>query len=119
MTERDLLSLAEESGEDWVSASTPPPVIPETPPTPIVEVESEPISQPEPEQGGGMGMVVILIILALGGAVGYYFKIYIPKQQQPDIEDDFDYENDYSDEDMGDDAPLWDVEDEGNKDDVE
>jgi len=124
VTERDLLALAEESGDDinaWGSSSTPPPIIPGTPTTPTtpeLEVDTEPeyVPEPEPEQsGGGMGMVITLIILALGGgAAGYYFKIYKPKQQQADIGDDedFDYDEDYTEDDL----PPWDIEDDSDKD---
>jgi len=118
VTERDLLALAEESGDTWEMTSTPPPIIPGTPTVPEVEVVTEPehILEPEPVQSGGMGMIVLLIILALGGgAAGYYFKIYRPQQQQSNTADEFDYE----DEDaygMNDDTPPWDAEGEDNKD---
>ena len=121
VTERDLLALAEESGDDisaWGNSSAPPPIIPGTPttPTPELEVDTEPEAIPEPEQsGGGMGMLIPLIILALGGgAAGYYFKIYKPKQQQVDMGDDedFDYDEDYTE----DDSPPWDIEDDSDKD---
>jgi len=126
VTERDLLALAEESGDDWVVSSTPPPIIPGTPNTPEVETEAEPepTPAPEPESGGGMGTVIMLIILILGGgAAGYYFKILKPKQQQADMDDDFDYEDDYTDEadpyneDTDNDTPPWEVaEADSNKD---
>jgi len=114
VTERDLLALAEESGEDWISSSTPPPIIPETVPTPPVETEPQPTPEPEADSGGGMGMFVLILILALGGgAAGYYFKVYKPKQDA--AADDFDYEDDgdYSDEasPYDDDSPPWDIED--------
>ena len=122
VTERDLMALAEESGDDWVISSTPPPIIPGTPNAPEVEpeTETEPIPDPEPESGGNMGTIVMLVILILGGgAAGYYFKVYRPKQQQADMgdDDDFenDYENDYTDEADSynediDDTPPWEVE---------
>ena len=112
VTERDLLALAEESGDTWIDTSTPPPIIPETPPMPEPEIETE------PENSGSMGVLIMLIILMLGGgAAGYYFMIYRPKQQEADIGDGFDYDDDYSDEtdlygDMEDDTLPWDVEDE-------
>jgi len=123
VTESDLLALAEQSGADmdaWSHLTTPPPIIPETIPAPIiVEVELEPT--PEPAQdSNNLGMVVLLIILIFGGGVaGYYFKIYRPKQQQVHLADDFDYEDDYSDEvgfyDDKNDNPPWDIEDDENK----
>jgi len=118
VTERDLMALAEESGDDyWIVSNAPPPIIPGTPTTPEPEIEPEPTPQPEPESGGGGGMVILLIILALsGGAAGYYFKVLRPKQQQADMgDDDFDYEDDYTDEvdpynEDEDDTPPWEVE---------
>ena len=78
VTEADLLALA---------------VIPETPEViqqaPPVEPEPEP--EPEPEKGGGMGMILVVVLALLGGGVGWYFKIYRPKQQQADTENDFEY----------------------------
>jgi len=115
VTERDLMALAEESGEDWISTSTPPPIIPETVPTTPAETEPQPTPEPEADSGGGMVMFVLILILALGGgAAGYYFKIYKPKQDA--AADDFDYEDedDYSDEAApydDDDSPPWDIED--------
>jgi len=118
VTERDLLALAEESGNTWEVTNAPPPIIPGTPTVPEVEVTTEPeyIPQLTPEQSGGMGMIVFLIILALvGGAAGYYFKIYRP-QQRSNEGDEFDYEDEesyvYG---MDDDSPPWDVEDEDKK----
>ena len=124
VTERDLLALAEQSGEDmdaWSHLATPPPIIPDTPTIPTIaesEVELEPVL--ELEQNSNIGTAVLLTALALGGgASGYYFKIYRPKQQQVDLEDDFDYEDDYSDGvdfyDDRDDNPPWYTEDDENK----
>jgi len=117
VTERDLMALAEESDEDWVISTTPPPIIPETAPTaPPVEAEPDPIPEPEEENGGGMGIFVVIVILVLGGgAAGYYFKIYKPKQDG--AADDFDYEDDYSDETdpYAEDSDDWDI-DEGDSD---
>ena len=121
VTERDLLALAEESGEDWVNISTSPPIIPNVPDNTELEseTEQEPVPDPEPENGGGMGTIIMLIILILGGgAAGYYFKIYRPKQEANHMDDDFDFEDDYADDytveaDPGnadDDLPPWDVE---------
>jgi len=120
VTERDLIALAEESGDDWVVSSTPPPIIPGTPTTPEVEEidEYEPTPEVEPDSGGGMGTVILLIILiGGGGAAGYYFKVLRPKQQQADMGDDedFDYADDYADDpyaEDADDTPPWEAEDE-------
>jgi len=116
VTERDLLALAEEAGEEWEAISTPPPIIPIYTP----EVEPEPEATPEPvteqEQGGNGGMIVILILVILGGgAAGWYFKVYRPKQQNTGMEDDFDYEDDPA-EDTDEDITPWDIEEETDKD---
>lgn len=108
VTEKDLLALAEQSEETGAS------VIPETPtvtPTPTPEPAPEPA--PEPENGGNAGMVIIVVLVVLaGGGAGYYFKIYRPKQQQADVEEDYDYGADEADpygEDAEpeDDSPPW------------
>ena len=55
-----------------------------------------------------------MILVALGGGAGWYFKIYRPKQQQTVVGDDFDYgdEDEHYTEDEEDYLPPWDVEDE-------
>lgn len=123
VTERDLLALAEQSGDTWEDTSTPPPIIPNVPnPTPEVEIETTPEPKPlpevEPEQGSNGGMIILLIIIIIGGGgAGYYFKIYKPKQQGAEIaDDDYNYseENDYYNEPVDDTLP-WYVDDEGNE----
>ena len=99
VTEKDLLALAEKSGETEEPAEPATPVTPE--PTP------EPDTEPEKGDGNGMMIVVVLVLLAGGGA-GYYFKIYRPKQEQADsAEDDYsEYEDDpYAEQE--DDGPPW------------
>ena len=34
-------------------------------------------------------MIFVVAVVLIGGGAGYYFKIYRPKQQQADIEDDY------------------------------
>lgn len=86
VTENDLLALAEES---------PEPEVPE--PTVQPEPEPEPTPEPEPEKetGGNMGsLLIVLAVLLVGGGVGYYFKVYRPKHEAADLdEDDYDYED--------------------------
>ena len=109
VTERDLLALAEESGDTWESTSTPPPVIP----APTPEPEEEPEEQkptPEPDQGGNAGMMIIIVILIIGGGVaGWYFKVYKPKQQSAGMEDDFDFEEVETEDDIS----LWNTDEDG------
>ena len=39
-----------------------------------------------------MGMLLlVLAVVVIGGGAGYYFKIYRPKHQRAESEDDFDY----------------------------
>lgn len=100
VTEKDLLALAEQSTEEQAPAA---PVSPEPPaeetPTP---------EEPPAKQGGNMGLLVIVLVLAgVGGGAAYYFKVLRPKQQgQP--EEDLD-EAEYMETDTAeeDDGPPW------------
>lgn len=85
VTENDLLALAEESPEPE------PTVQPEPDPEPVTEPEP----QPEKDTGGNMGsLLIVLAVLLVGGGVGYYFKVYRPKHEAADLdEDDYDYED--------------------------
>lgn len=84
VTENDLLALAEKS---------PEPEVPE--PTVQPEPDPEPTPEPEKETGGNMGsLLIVLAVLLVGGGVGYYFKVYRPKHEAADLdEDDYDYED--------------------------
>lgn len=79
VTEADLLALAE------VSA---PPATPE-PVEPSPSTEPEPQAEPEPAKKGMGPLPLVLLILLCGGGAGWYFKIYKPKQEQADSDDDF------------------------------
>lgn len=106
VTVADLMALAEDSGAALPTVTPEP----EPEPTPITEPEPE----PEPEKTGGLGtFLVALVVVAVGGGAGWYFKIYRPKQQQAadDLEEDYaepDYGDGYEDENDG---PPWDEED--------
>ena len=50
----------------------------------VGEVPEEP--EPEPKESNGGLILFVVLVLAVGGAVGWYFKIYRPKQEF--IEDD-------------------------------
>ena len=119
VTERDLLALAEQSGDTWEDTSIPPPIIPciSIMPELEIEIEPEPVPEPEPEQSNNAGMMILLVIIVIGGVAGYYFKIFRPKQQSADMTDDYDYsdEDDYYSEPLENDTPLWDMEDEDNE----
>ena len=95
VTEADLLALAE---------------IPPAPdPVPVEPAPLPPAPEPEPapEKGGGMGMLLLVLLILLGGGgAGWYFKIYKPKQERADSEDDFDYAEEEADLYGGDDDPY-------------
>lgn len=100
VTEKDLLALAEKDPE-------PEPTEPVMEPEPEQPTE-EPAAEPEPEEEkeGGFPMgniLMIAVILLAGGGAGYYFKVYRPKQEAPDLDGD---EYDYEDED----DPYGDIE---------
>ncbi|MFC4598167.1 DUF4366 domain-containing protein [Cohnella hongkongensis] len=110
VTEKDLLALAEKSGDspDWESTLSEPE--PESTP----EVTPEPTPEPEPGQKSNMGtFLLVLAVVVIGGGVGYYVKIYRPKQEQAALADeDYDeYEADL-DDDQEDDTPPWDTDNE-------
>lgn len=82
--------------------------------------EEIPEAEPEPEKTDNPMLSLFLIgaIVLIGGGIGYYFKIYKPKHETPDLEDDyceyeepeeFAEETDEEAEDM--DTPPWDEED--------
>ncbi len=91
VTEADLLPLAEKSGEDAAEPSPEPEPEPEPEPT---KPEEEP-AEPEPEDEAKkpdsslLGLLLVGIAAFIGGGVGYYLKIYKPKHQAPDLEDDY------------------------------
>ena len=86
-------------------------------------VETEETGEPapeeaEPETGGNMGMLLLVLAVAvIGGGAGWYFKIYRPKHEKAaEPEEDYGGELDgydggepYGDEE--DDGPPWDEED--------
>jgi hypothetical protein len=88
VTEKDLLALAEKSGdtkENETVVSTPKPESkPDTTATPETD------TKPQSQSNTGM-LLLVLAVVVIGGGAGYYFKIYRPKHQQADREDDFDY----------------------------
>ena len=68
----------------------------------------------EPETGGKMGtLLLILAVAGIGGGAAFYFKVIRPKQQQA-----AEPEEDYGEEDYEDDGPPWD-EDENSEEDEE
>jgi len=123
VTERDLLALAEQSGDTGENVSAIPdnttPAV--TEPDPEAEAPTEP--EPAEKSGGGNSGIIIVVLIALtAGGAGYYFKIYRPKRQA-DTGADYEAEEDYGeyedtyDEDAEDDDPPWDDDDEGAEED--
>lgn len=122
VTERELLPLAKEPDDTEEGEIILPTPEPEHLPgiTPKPEVSAEPIAEPEKKNNVGMLFMVLAVVL-IGGGAGYYFKIYRPKHQKLDSEDDFDYDDEnglYDTEsiEQSDDLPPW--SDEDNEDEV-
>ena len=100
VTEADLLPLAEKSGEE------------------TAEPAPEPEPEPEAEAPDSNLLAILLVgaVVLIGGGAGYYFKIYKPKHQAPDLEDDYcEYEEEAPEEVAEDyeetadgDTPPWD-----------
>ena len=113
--ENDLMSLAKPS--NGATASAAPTIAPQTAaPTPTA-VPATPVT-PSAKNGGsntGMYIIIVIAVLAVGGA-GYYFKIVRPKQQgsNSDSSDDEDFDNEYGDSGEGetDDDAEYDINDE-------
>jgi len=126
VTEKDLLALAEsddteENGTDSAVTST-------AEPEPTAEATATPEASEnttEPDTTGAQSnnigtLVLVLAVVLIGGGAGYYFKIYRPKHQGAESEDDFDYNDESSlddaeDAEPSDELPPW--EDGGNGDD--
>ena len=91
VTEKDLLALAEKDPEPEVTE-------PVMEPEPETEPPTEPEPEPEPEKTSGFSMGNILMVAAVllaGGGAGYYFKVYRPKHEAPDMDnEEYDYEDD-------------------------
>lgn len=111
VTVDDLLPLAEQ-GEELAEEVTPEP---EPEPTEPVEDVPEPEPEPEPEKPDSSLLSLLLVgaVVLIGGGAGYYFKIYKPKHEAPDLEDDYcEYEDkgpeEIAEEPEDEDTPPWD-----------
>ena len=99
VTEKNLLALAEKSGSSSASASTTTASAsssstPTTTSQTGTETSAKPSSTP---QSNNMGtLLLVLAVVLIGGGAGYYFKIYRPKHQRADSEDELDYSDENS-----------------------
>ena len=94
VTENDLMALAKK-GDGTTESAVPDSEPAPTTPTP----EPSPEPAPEPQNSGGNGngsLILIILAVVVVGGVGYYFKIYKPKKQS--TEPDEDYSDDYDDD---------------------
>ena len=86
---------------------------------PLAEQGEEPAEEvtPEPEaektDSPLLSLLLIGAVVLIGGGAGYYFKIYKPKHEAPDLEDDYcEYEDEgpeeIAEEPEDEDTPPWD-----------
>ena len=106
VTVDDLLPLAEQGKEP------PKEVTPEPEPKPIEPVEEVPEPEPEKKDSPLLSLLLIGAVVLAGGGIGYYFKIYKPKHEAPDLEDDYcEYEDgeleEIAEEPDDEDTPPW------------
>lgn len=109
VTVDDLLPLAEQ-GEEPAEEVTPEP---EPEPTEPVEEVTEPEPEAEKTDSPLLSLLLIGAVVLIGGGAGYYFKIYKPKHEAPDLEDDYcEYEDEgpeeIAEEPEDEDTPPWD-----------
>jgi len=83
VTEQDLMALAESGNGNRNTSSSIPSLLPTSPPVPTPEPtvsEQTTQTQDESKSNNGINFAVIAVMLLAGG-VGYYLKIYKPKQE--------------------------------------
>ena len=117
VTEKDLLSLAQAEKEP--ETVEPEPKLTTAPQEPTDEPKPESAPKPEKENSPVGTILLVLAVAVIGGGAGWYFKIYRPKHQAPDLDEeetDFEAEDDEPAEEN--DLPPWD-EDELEKEDEE
>jgi len=101
VTEKDLLALAEKSGSSSGTTATESTTAVGTSSGSAQTTASGTTSQAGTEtstkssstpQSNNMGtFLLVLAVVVIGGGAGYYFKIYRPKHQRAESEDDLDY----------------------------
>ena len=116
VTEADLLSLAEKSEEETETPVPEPEPEPEPEPTEPPEEVTE--LKPDAPDSNLPAILLVGAVALIGGGAGYYLKIYKPKHQAPDLEDDYcEYEEEAPEEVIeedteepgNEDMPPWDM----------
>lgn len=116
VTEADLLPLAEKSGEETETPAPEPEPEPEPEPTETPEEVTE--LKPDAPDSNLPAILLVGAVALIGGGAGYYLKIYKPKHQAPDLEDDYcEYEEEAPEEVIeedteepdNEDMPPWDM----------
>lgn len=116
VTEADLLPLAEKSGEETETPVPEPEPEPEPEPTETPEEVTE--LKPDAPDSNLPAILLVGAVALIGGGAGYYLKIYKPKHQAPDLEDDYcEYEEETPEEVIeedteepdNEDMPPWDM----------
>ena len=110
VTEDDLRSPAKKdnpkNGESAIPTQTPDSQT-------EVTHKPDPEPEPQPEKSGDSTMIFVVLAVIVAGGAGYYFKIYKPKHQATDMEEEeFDEDEiDYEDETELPPEPVEDTED--------
>lgn len=91
VTEDDLRSLAKKGNSNSGVSAVPAPQTTSKP-----ETTSKTEQKSQPEKGGDSTMIFVLLAVVAAGGAGYYFKIYKPKHQAVDTDED---EPEYEEED--------------------
>lgn len=116
VTEADLLPLAEKSEEETETPVPEPEPEPEPEPTEPPEEVTE--LKPDAPDSNLPAILLVGAVALIGGGAGYYLKIYKPKHQAPDLEDDYcEYEEEAPEEVIeedteepdNEDMPPWDM----------
>lgn len=107
VTEDDLLPLAEKSRQETAEPEPEPTKEPEKSTGETTQPEPEP--KPEKTDSSLLSILLMAAVAVIGGGAGYYLKIYKPKHQAPDLEDDYcEYEDEEPEETADEDTPPWD-----------
>lgn len=88
--ENDLAEFMEQTEKETEAEVTPAVIIPETPPTeaPQQPETTEPETEPEKQAPVRNNTILILGIAVLAAALIYYFKVYKPKHEEEDDENE-------------------------------